>query len=86
MANGVGHRDHGQAEGERNPEDPNAELWKGGPQHRAPAAGEYQPERANALSEQPVCTCQHLLLIGKVSYIRCSELSYRLTVWLPTLD
>jgi hypothetical protein len=47
MANGVGHRHHGQPEGERDTEYPNAELQKDGSQQRAPATGEHQPERAD---------------------------------------
>jgi len=52
MANGVGHRHHGQAEGERRPEHPNAELRIFATQHRAPAAGEHHPERADRFRGQ----------------------------------
>src|SRR5437870_3781618 len=55
MADGVGHRHHGQPEGERDPEDPNAELRKRGAQERAPAAGEDQPERADRFCRQSIC-------------------------------
>src|SRR5882672_12316420 len=55
MANGVGHRDHGQPEGERDPEDPNAEVRNRGAQERAPAAGEHQPERADRFCRQSIC-------------------------------
>ena len=54
MANGVDHRDHGQPEGERDPEDPNAELRNRGAQERAPAAGEHQPERAERFGHQSI--------------------------------
>jgi hypothetical protein len=54
MANGVGHRHHGEPEGKGDPEDPNAELGNAGAQERAPAAGEHQPERADRFCRQSI--------------------------------
>ena len=50
MAKGVHDRDHGHSEGERDADDPDAELWKAGAQERAPTAGKHQPERAKRFS------------------------------------
>ncbi|TKS60258.1 MAG: hypothetical protein EWM73_03176 [Nitrospira sp.] len=54
MPNGVDHRDHGEPEGKRDPEDPNAELRNAGAEERAPAAGEYQPECADRFCCQSI--------------------------------
>ena len=49
VADGIGHREHGQAEGEGDPEEADAERRKGGGQHRAAAAAEGKPEGAEEL-------------------------------------
>ena len=99
--NGVDRRDHGQPEGERDPEDPNAELRNRGAQKRAPAAGEHQPERAERFGGQSLShqclPCQWILPAlcpaarqsasgGWPRGETCRGIRLRLTVCLPTPD
>ena len=44
-----GHREHGQAEGERDAEEPYADVRKGGGNYCAPATAQHQPESAEKL-------------------------------------
>ena len=54
MTNRVEHRHDGQAERHRYPVHPDADLREGGSQHRAPAAGEHDPEHANSFCCQSI--------------------------------
>ena len=47
MADGEGHGQHGQAEGQRHAEQADADFGEGGGQHGAAATAEHQPERAD---------------------------------------
>ena len=46
VADGIGHGDHGEAEGQRDADQTDADLGKRGRQHGAAATTEHQPERA----------------------------------------
>ena len=49
MANGVGHRQHGQAEGQGHADEGDAEPRKPGGQHGTAAAAQDEPEGADKL-------------------------------------
>jgi hypothetical protein len=49
VADRVGHREHGEPERERHAEQADADVREGGRQHRAAAAAEDEPERADEL-------------------------------------
>jgi hypothetical protein len=51
VADGVGHGEHGQAEGERDAKQANADLREGCRDDRAAAAREGEPESADGLGE-----------------------------------
>ena len=59
VPDGEGHREHGQAEGERNAMQADADVRKGGGEHGTAAATEYEPERPKELG----AVCLHLLLL-----------------------
>src|SRR5437868_12595249 len=74
MANGVSHRDDGHPEGERDSEDPDAELRNRGAQERTPAADEYQPERSDRFRSQSLYhLCLHKRCLCVPHYARGSE-------------
>src|SRR5689334_21809381 len=74
MANSVGHRDDSHPEGERDSEDPDAELRNRGAQERAPAADEHQPERSDRFrSESLYHLCLHKRSLCVPHYARGSE-------------
>jgi hypothetical protein len=51
VPDGEGHGEHGQAEGQRDPGQANADIRKGGGQYGTAATSENQPEGADAFSE-----------------------------------
>ena len=51
-ADRIGHRQHGQAEGERDADEADAEFRKGGGENGAAAAAEHQPERTEKFGEK----------------------------------
>ncbi len=65
VPDGVGHRQHGQAEGQRDAEEADAQLGKRRRQHRAAAPAEDQPERPDEL--RPVLSHGLLLSQGDTS-------------------
>ena len=52
VADGIGHGQHRQAEGQRHAREPDAQFRKAGGEHRAAAATEHQPERAEELGAE----------------------------------
>jgi hypothetical protein len=53
MADGVGHRQHGQAKGEGNAEKSDPQAGKRGGEHRRTAAAKHQPERPEEFGGDP---------------------------------
>ncbi len=54
VADGIGHREHRQAEGERHAEQADAHVREAGSDHGAAATSEGEPEGADALGDAPV--------------------------------
>ena len=52
VAEGERHREHRQTEGERDAHEPDADLRESGGEHRAAAAAQYEPERAEEFDSQ----------------------------------
>src|SRR5258706_9991060 len=55
MADGVGHRRHGEPEGQRHAEQPDADTWERGGQDRAATTSQNEPECADKFR----CICFH---------------------------
>ncbi len=55
MADGIGHRDDGEAEGERNAEQPYTDIRKTGGDDCAAAAGKSKPERTDSFGDIFLC-------------------------------
>ena len=52
VADGVGHGQHGEPEGQRDADEADAHPGKGGREDRTPASSEHEPERPDELREQ----------------------------------
>ena len=52
VADGIGHREHGQAEGERDANPADADIRKAGCENGTAAAAEYEPESSKGFSDQ----------------------------------
>ncbi len=60
----IRHGQHGEAEGECDAQEADAEAGKGGGEHRAAAASEDQPEGSDEFRQSPVRDWHVSLLLG----------------------